>query len=205
MNSEIQIIIDFVEGKLGANDFRKEFNNNNKLQELLKKKITQIYLQNYQYCLTNYLKYDGNFNSKNWNTVFIRRRLQVNLEEFLKTYKIEFIKFHKYQEDESYFLDIQPDWLDIIDDQGIFDKLLEEVPKDLSKTKQIAWGKAKLKELFKFDKTYPRWIQGAEWPIIDGKPLVFSHQSKEKKEDERTYYYFYNPETKEQTVVMQMY
>lgn len=113
--------------------------------------------------------------------------------------------YTKYDDDYDYTLGIQPSWLDINDEYGIFDKIIEEVPKDLSKAKRIAYGKNRLKELFKYDKTYPRWVQAPEWPIVNGKPLVFSHQSKGKKDDERVYYYFYDPDTKEETIVMQMY
>ena len=75
----------------------------------------------------------------------------------------------------------------------------------MSKTKRVAWGKARIKELFKYDKTYPRWIQYPEWPIVNGKPLVFSHQKKAGKGDERVYYYFYDPDTKKETAITQMY
>lgn len=58
--------------------------------------------------------------------------------------------------------------------------LIESIPKDLSKTKRVAMGKEKIRALFRYDKSYPRWIQGAEWPIVNGKPLVFSHQERIK-------------------------
>ena len=48
-------------------------------------------------------------------------------------------------------------------------------------------------------------IQSPEWPIVNGKPLVFRGQSKEKKYDERVFYYFYDPDTGEETVIEQMY
>ena len=81
--------------------------------------------------------------------------------------------------------------------------LIESIPKDLSKTKRVAMGKEKIRALFRYDKSYPRWIQGAEWPIVNGKPLVFSHQERIKGDDWHVLYYFYDPDTKEQTVVEQ--
>ncbi len=59
--------------------------------------------------------------------------------------------------------------------------------------------------MFKYDTKPPRWIQDPEWPIIDGKPLIFKSQTKEKLDDERVYYTFYNPETKEEQIVCQFY
>ena len=99
-------------------------------------------------------------------------------------------------------LDIQPSWVDCQDD-SILEPIINSIPKDLSKTKRIAMGKEKIRALFRYDKTYPRWIQGAEWPIVNGKPLVFSHQERAKGEDWRVLYYLYDPYTKEQTVVEQ--
>ncbi len=102
-------------------------------------------------------------------------------------------------------LDMQPSWADCDDDQGIFDKIIADLQKNICNTKQISLGKARIKELFRYDKTYPRWIQSPEWPIVNGKPLVFSHQRKAGKDDERTFYYFYDPDTKEETVITQFY
>ena len=202
---ELKIIIDYVEGRLSADDFKVEFDNNKKLQALLKRKVKLEFLKNHDYSVYNYFKYSANYPANGWNTVYVRKRLQAVLEAWLKYFDIAFCEYEKYSEDVGYLLKIQPSWLDIIDDQGIFDKIIAEAPSDVSKTKRIAWGKARIKELFRYDKTYPRWVQSPEWPIVNGKPLVFSHQSKEKKDDERVFYYFYDPDTKEETVVEQMY
>lgn len=203
----IQSIVDYVEGRMPINVFREEFLTNSNLQKVLKEPMDQKYeyLKDYDFQLYNLFMNGYDFQFKNWNTISIQRELQGELERFLNQKKITYHSYSTYRENYLYILDIQPSWLDCVDDQGIYDKILEEVPKDISKTKQIAWGKARIKELFRYDKTYPRWVQSPEWPIVNGKPLVFSHQSKEKKDDERVYYYFYDPETKEETVIMQLY
>lgn len=207
MNHEIQILVDYVEGKLDIKKFKQLFETNNKLKELLKKQICPNYIayKQYDYNIYNYILKSYEFKRGNWDMVGTRYFLYLELKRWLDWFKIPYNKYLKYEEDYDYILDIQPSWLDIGDDQGIFDKIIAECPKDLSKTKRIAWGKARIKELFKYDKTYPRWIQDPEWPIINGKPLVFSHQKKAGKDDERVYYYFYDPDTKEETIITQMY
>lgn len=110
--------------------------------------------------------------------------------------------FEKYSHNYDFLLDIQPTWLDI-DDDCILHQILDEIPKTLSKTQRVKLGKEKVKELFKYDKTYPRWIQNPEWPIAHGKPLVFSHQEKVKGDDCHNYYYFYDEDTKEETIIEQ--
>lgn len=206
MKPEVQILIDYVEGRLDVSEFRKEFFNNPSVKQLLKSKIK---IDGYKWCdfnIYDYIIRQMKPSKNNWNNIYSRYVIWSQLVEFLKYFNVSFdFCYDKYRQDYLFLLDIQPSWLDITDDQGIFDKILAERPKELSKTKQIAWGKAELKKLFRYDKTYPRWVQDPEWPIVNGKPLVFSHQSKEKKDDERVNFYFYDPDTKEQTVITQFY
>ncbi len=194
----MQSIVDYVEGEINILQFQELLETNRKLQGIL-----SDYAKSVNNCIfgKEIIKYTMQLK----NSISDKESLQEILEGILKRYMVEYRAYDMYKKNLDYILDIQPSWLDCVDDQGIYDKILEEVPKDISKTKQIAWGKARIKELFRYDKTYPRWVQSPEWPIVNGKPLVFSHQSKEKKDDERVYYYFYDPETKEETVVMQLY
>lgn len=208
MKPEVQILIDYVEGRLDVKNFKQIFDTNSRLRKLLKRKIDPKYsaYKKYNYNLYNYFLENHEFRKCNWDTVETRYTLFLEIKRWLDWFHISYNDgYTKYSDDYIYLLDIQPSWLDITDDQGIFDKILAERPKELSKTKQITWGKAELKKLFRYDKTYPRWIQSPEWPIIEGKPLVFSHQKKAGKDDERVFYYFYDPETKAETVITQMY
>lgn len=205
MTHEIEVIVDYVEGKLNISDFREEFLNNHKLKKLLANKVVIAHYKNYNYNIYDYLCRQLNPKTNRWNNIYARYVVWFNLKTFLSYNNIPFQDYTKYDEDYDFLLEIQPSWLDICEDQGIFDKIIAEMPNGLSKTKRIQWGKNKLKELFKYDKTYPRWIQDPEWPIVDGKPLVFARQERAGKNDERTYYYFYDPETGGQIVIAQCY
>ena len=198
-----QPIVDYVEGELSVVDFQDMFNQNHSLRKTLNQPMDKkwTFLKDYDYNLFNMLTQDWSFANRNWNTITIREMLQEVLTAFLDNFGIKYILYKKYLEDHHLLLDIQPSWLDVVDDT--LDSIVYEIPKDLSKTKQIAWGKQCVKELFRYDKTYPRWIQGAEWPIVNGKPLVFSHQERIKGDDYHVLYYFYDPDTNEQTVVEQ--
>ena len=128
--------------------------------------------------------------------------MQGELQRFLNYIGITYNSYSKYKDDYTFLLKIQPSWLDI-DDDCIFQQIMQEIPQDLPKTQRIKLGKEKIKAMFKYDKTYPRWIQDPEWPIVNGKPLVFSHQKRVKDEDFHTLYYFYDEDTKEVTVIEQ--
>lgn len=201
--SNYKPIVDYVEGRLSVVDFQKMFNEDSSLRKTLSQQIGMKYefVKNFGYKIYNMLIQDQDFADRNWDTIKHRRWLQIILMLYLDNFSIPYSIYNKYEEDSSMLIDIQPSWLYVLDDS--LDHIVYEIPKDLSKTKQIAWGKQRVKELFKYDKSYPRWIQEAEWPIVNGKPLVFSHQERIKGDDWHVLYYFYDPDTKEQTVVEQ--
>ncbi len=204
MKKEIQIIKDFVEGKSNIVEFKAQFDNNKDLKKLLTMKMPELgYLKKYDYQPYKFFAESYRF-SKKWNTLANIVCIQGTLSQLLDKENVSYKKYQKYSDDYDMLISMQPSWLQV-NDQSIIDKLLTNLPQGLTKAKQIAWGKQKLKEMFRYDKTYPRWIQGAEWPIKNGQPLVFSHQKKLAKDDERVLYYFYDPQTKEEEIVQQMY
>ena len=198
-----QPIIDYVEGRMSVTEFQKMFNEDRSLRKTLNQPMDKKYgfLKNYDFILADMLDKDPIYADRNWNTITLRRRVQAVLVAFLENFGVKSTLYTIYKEEFILLLSIQPSWLRVQDDT--LDSIVYEIPKDLSKTKQIAWGKQRVKELFRYDKSYPRWIQGAEWPIVNGKPLVFSHQERIKGDDYHVLYYFYDPDTKEQTVVEQ--
>ncbi len=201
----VQPILDYVEGRMSATEFQRLFKTDRQLQLTLLTKLDVKwgFLRNYCYNLYDFLNKEYFFRKDNWNSVRMRSVLQDVLSAFLDNFKISYTKYPKYAEDYSFLLDIQPSWIGVVTDDKLLEDVMHSIPKNLSKTKRIEMGKAKIKELFKYDKTYPRWIQGAEWPIVNGKPLVFSHRERVKGDDYHYLYHFYDPDTKEETIVEQ--
>lgn len=204
MKKGFQPILDYVEGRMSITEFQFLFETDKSLQRTLKLPMDKKYtgFRDYNYNIFNFLKGYYSYKNKSWNCISLRDRVQEILCVFLDNQQISYKRYPLYMEEYRFLLQIQPDYIDCQDD-SILQPIIDSIPKDLSKTKRIAMGKEKVKALFKYDKTYPRWLQEAEWPIVNGKPLVFSHQQKAKGGDIRTYYYFYDPDTKEQTVVEQ--
>lgn len=203
MKKGFQPILDYVEGRMSITEFQFLFETDKSLQRTLKLPMDKKYtgFRDYNYNVFNFLKGDC-YKNKSWNCISLRDRVQEILCVFLDNQQISYKRYPLYMEEYRFLLQIQPDYIDCQPD-SILQPIIDSIPKDLSKTKRIAMGKEKVKALFKYDKTYPRWVQEAEWPIVNGKSLVFSHQKKAKGGDIRTYYYFYDPDTKEQTVVEQ--
>ena len=123
---------------------------------------------------------------------------------FLHYEGYSYLPTKKYQREWDFTIDIQPSYV-LIEDDEILNKYINEAPEELNKTEKKKWIKNRIKQDFKYDKSPPRWVQDPEWPIIDGVPLVFKKQSKMTLEDERVFYTFYHPETKEETIIIQFY
>jgi len=214
----IEYMKDFVEGKVTTEAFWREYQDSKLLQEVLikdEKRPKGVW----NFCeKTGKTIYNENkpFDS---DTYFAPERLLtvVDISKLSHRYGLietvcRYFFFRKEQvklmnPDAVKYLNLQkmlPSWLDIREEELLLD-IYNSAPNGLSKGDHLKWCKQEVKKLFKCDSKPPRWVQNPEWPIINGRPLVFKGQSKEKNHDERVYFYFYDPETKEETIITQMY
>ena len=61
-----------------------------------------------------------------------------------------------------------------MEESGIIDRIIAEVPENMPKTKRKKLVKDKIKEAFHVTgRSYPRWIQSPEWPMSGGVPMKF--------------------------------
>ena len=164
----------------------------------IKKYLISIYKLSWKDTVSNYINI--------FDVKTSRGRLSIfgAVKQFLILKGCKITPTERYSKEFSFKLSIQPTYVSI-EDEDFLNKIIESAPKDLSKTDQKKWIKDKIKSLFLFDTKPPRWIQEPEWPIVDGKPLVFMKQTKESLNDERVFYTFYNPESGKETIVTQFY
>lgn len=195
----IQIMKEFVEGKMPLQDFKDQFDNNPIVKKTFLNYPNRPYKTGIGY---DYISAIEKLDIKKCGDA---ATLHGFIAEFLELNNYSCASTDIYSKKYTFILKIQPSWLDITDENFLQEKVLSEMPTGLSETKQINWCKTKLKELFKYEDKPPRWVQEAEWPIVNGKPLVFKNQTKEKKDDERVYFHFYDPETGMEKIVMQVY
>lgn len=199
MNKEklIQEVIEFIEGKIDIKIFYENYKNG-KYDELF-----DVYL-GYETIKFGNKKVSDFLNLFNVNTSRHRVSFFNGVKAYLFYEGYSYVPTKKYEEEWSFRVGIQPSYV-LIEDDEILNKYINEAPEGLKKTEKKKWIKNRIKQDFKYDKTPPRWVQDPEWPIVDGIPLVFKKQSKMTLEDERVFYTFYHPETKEETVVIQFY
>jgi len=192
-NSAVNGLVDFVEGRMPFEEF--EYNYKNDLNYF---SILEIKDDLFERSVNKLIESDD------WSTIGGKTEVHFRIEIFLKDMGVSVKPTSKYEDDANFIYGIQPSYVST-DDEDFLKTIIASAPQDLSKVQQRKWLKDKVKSLFLFDKSPPRWIQNPEWPIIDGKPLVFKKQTREKENDERIWYTFYDPDTKEETVIMQFY
>lgn len=129
------------------------------------------------------------------------------VEEFLKKAEVSFHSARRYGSLYSLILKAVPSYLD-----PPMEFMIEKVVPtegDLSDTKKSKFIKERLKELFKYLDKPPKWIQSPDWPIREGKPLVFFGQipinAPELFHDTGAAYLFYDPVKGDFETVAQFY
>ena len=199
----IQIMQGFVEGTIDISAFKLEFDNNPAVKKTLAD--DPLCPQGTYYLLPEDKDIVRFLEERRWTTRSEQYGVWGEIRRFLSRYDYPFKPNEYYKERYNFLLDIQPRWLDITNEDFLNTQVIAKIPEGLTKAKRIQWCKARLKELFKYDKSPPRWIQSAEWPILEGKPLVFRKQINNIADNERVDYIFYCPETGEEHIVTQWY
>lgn len=147
--------------------------------------------------------------SKIWSYVNVQSWLYALMTELFPE---EFITENKYlYEKASFITDVCPEYIEgpEIDEAGIIEAIIEQVPETISKGKRMKQIKELIKKEFHVDGSkYPRWIQGGEWPLSkSGKPMRFIEQkrkkSKEYSEMLYTQFFFEDVDTGEIRVIDQ--
>lgn len=187
----IKIMKDFVEGRICAEDFWNILKEDEVMKKILRRN-KHLYACKVYFEEINLEKTDV---SKLSERIAIFRLIKYFLEK--NNYKIT---PYNIEEKKYMFLsDIQPKWIDITDDELLIN-IVNSAPLGLSKEKNKQWCKSKIKELFKYDKKPPEWVQEPEWPIVNGEPLIFKHKT---EDGSKISYYFYNFKTQEEVEIIQ--
>jgi len=96
------------------------------------------------------------------------------IEQFLGKAEVPFKPLKRYGNLYSLILSAVPNYVDP-PVEFITQKILP-ADQTLSDTAKKKLTKQRVKELFRYTDKPPRWIQGADWPIRDGRPLIFVGQ-----------------------------
>ena len=196
-----QELLDFVEGRMDFDTFWQNFLSK-KYEPCLKIKIG--YIKRFSFLDDGSFSDNLAFFIKNTKVFYAKSRICDVISYYLEYRQIPFKITTKYSDEMKLMAAIQPSYIDV-EDTDFLNSIIQQAPEGLKKVEKKKWLKEKIKSMFKYDIKPPRWIQFPEWPIVNGKPLVFKSQTRLLKNDERVFYTFYDPDTLEETVIMQFF
>ena len=124
-------------------------------------------------------------NSKLWTYVNIQSWLYGLMTELYPDDTIEID--NTLHEKASFMMDVCPEYIEgqEIDEAGIIETIIGQVPESLPKAKRKKQIKELIKKEFHIEGIkYPRWVQGGEWPVSQsGKPMRFVEQKRKKEKN----------------------
>lgn len=202
MAGEIQILKDFVEGRLSDNDFEQQLYTNKGLEKLLSDPAMDwqgTYLQNttaFLYLIEqDYKSSEGRLNAHGTAKLFLDKT------------GIEVTESAKHYDDYEWLLGTSPKYVDA--DTAFIEKYILPKDKTLSKSDRKQYIKQRYTELFRYQVKPPRWIQNPNWPVKNDQPLYFLGQVEIKSSDlfreKGNVYLFIDPETGIIETVKQFY
>ncbi|WP_434982743.1 hypothetical protein [Xanthomonas arboricola] len=120
--------------------------------------------------------------------------VQKLLCSFLKKHEVAHVCSEKYSELLELTLKAQPKWLDL---PSWYFSLAIEGQGDSNGKELVRILKDKIAQDFRFLKSAPKWLQGPDWPIVEGRPLVFVGQIDigSLRHDTAQLYIFYDDHT----------
>jgi len=170
MNEPINIIHSFVEGKLEPAEMEKLLCNNKELQAALD--AVEIHNRTSGEGLLCYII------SKNFNDLRSIYVIQRSLADYLRSIGMPFTFSSRYDDLLEILASAQPKWLSLPGDY-LFSMIKEfGISKNNGNLKK--WIKDEIKRRFVYTNKPPKWLQGAEWPIVNGVPLKFIEQVENK-------------------------
>lgn len=134
-----------------------------------------------------------------YNKTKSKLRTYINIQSWLYNLMTEFFPNDPIKKDESlnqralFMMEVCPEYIEgyEIDEAGIIEAIIAQVPESLPKGKRKKQIKDLIKKEFHIEGTkYPRWIQGGEWPVSkSGKPMRFIEQKRKKGKEYSTMLY----------------
>lgn len=187
----INKMLDFVEGRMTVYEFWDMYIKNDDFRQIVKKKEKYLYPFEDIYFEPEKI---------NLNKLYSRISIYWRIKYFLRLNKISFTPYNPEEERYLFLGKICPDWVTIYDSEWL-EEVLDVKGKSIKEMGTIKSLKDKVRALFKYEKYPPKWIQEAEWPIINGIPAVFIRQSSNPNSknwsEEPIDYYFIDKEGKE--------
>ena len=219
----MQIVLDFISGKIREETFREAWKSNEKIGEWLENLVdlkselnpewTNIPYneyrmaihKHYQGSLSRFLSASEDFklqhpNRPKWLDIgwYFEPIAAIVVVAFPEMKPTDY-----YANEKDFYLSCMGNYIGGLEVESAANNLLANYPAEMGKRKRKAEAKKAIKEYFHIEGTkYPRWVQEPEWPMGTNSPMAFCSQ---KREGERVSFTFQDVDTQEIKVVEQFY
>jgi len=166
MSEPTNIIRDFVEGRLEPTELEKLLCNDKELQAALE--TVEIPDRTSGEGLLCYI-IEKNFNDL--KSIYV---IQRSLADYLRSIGVSFTFSSRYDDLLEILAGAQPKWISLPGDY-LF-SMIQEFNTSKNSGNLKKWIKDEIKRRFVYANKPPKWLQGAEWPIVNGVPLQFIEQ-----------------------------
>lgn len=108
-----------------------------------------------------------------------------------------------YDDEQSFYISVLGDYIGGEEVEELIAEVLEQFPSSMPKTKRKKEAKAAVRNLFHVEGSrYPRWAQEPEWPMGEKSPMAFVSQ---KRDGDLVRFEFKDVDTNEIRVVEQLF
>lgn len=202
MKEEIQLLTEFIKGKMSSTEFEQQLYTNPSLELFLSTaeiNWSGTYLEGtnaFLYLIEqNYSNAEGSLNAQGTAILFLQKL------------GIETAPTSDYTEHHHFISTLSPAYIDA--DPAFIEKNIIPADQTLSKPELKSFIKTKYSELFAYQSKPPKWIQNPQWPIKNDKPLFFLAQVDIKDcpffHDNGSIYLFLDPQTGTVETIQQFY
>lgn len=196
MEKELQITLDFVEGRISIGEFQKFYRMSEKLQEMAKNH-TAGFGKNY----ANLYEFCKNINFKN---PLFSDAVATFFGIMLRYNGIKCKPTLKYMELAEKYSKVIPDWLSDDAYEYLHDNVIEKLDPNMPWTEQKKLIKQQVKLLFKYKKYPPEFAQEGHWPFDEKENKFYIFDSQTQDGDKVTYK-FVNQTTGEEEEYSEFY
>ena len=194
----LELIKNFVEGKLDINKFKDICLYNQEFRQQIKDCQNMNIGKQHNYEILKML------DSANWQNFSQQNKIHLIFLFYLVDNNIrDFNETETYLQKARFYSDIIPDWLSDDAMTYVDQEIIEKTPENLSDKDKKKWIKQRIKETFRYEKKPPEFAQEGVWPQDEeGNFLVFRKQI---EDGEKVIYTFVDPNTKQEYTFEETY
>jgi hypothetical protein len=199
---DLTLLVDYIERKLSADDFRNIL----LCDEILCEQISRVY--NNAVSPDNCHDYRIISCIKRYN--FAKKEAREILDAIVESILVYCGQSYTKPQNEKKEIGVSNILLSYLSDdsmaeQFVFEKIFKLLPLGLSISEQKKICKDKQKGYFLYEKKSPKWIQSGEWQFDEkGEPMIFIGQRKDKDDSHATIYTF-RSKSSDHTVEVKQY